>query len=459
MERMSALDAEFLYLEDGVNHLHIGACLIFEGPCPTKPDVRGVFAAALPNVPRYRQRVRTVPLALGRPVWEDDPEFDLDNHLFWTTVPEVGDEAALQALTAELMSMEIDRRHPLWETWVVDGLPDDRWAMVAKVHHCMVDGVAGVDLLAAILSDSPEVVIPATVDDRWEPAPGPSNAELVLDAVGELVRPLAAVARAAVEAVRRPVDAMQDARTIASGVRSWLGGSRPTPPTPVSGPIGPERSWTWAQAGLDEAKAIRAARGGTVNDVVLAAVTNGFRDLLLARGEDPREHRLHTLVPVSVRTEHGVFDNETSAQVAELPVAIAVPELRYEVVCSESLSLKGSDEAEAGERLTALAEYIPAPLIDFGSRAFGAVLRNRGQRNVNTVTTNVPGPPFPLYAGGRRMLTYYPYVPVAFGVRYAVAVVSYDGELYFGLTGDREASPDLDVLAKGIEAGFAELAV
>jgi diacylglycerol O-acyltransferase / wax synthase len=194
-----------------------------------------------------------------------------------------------------------------------------------------------------------------------------------------------------------------------------------------------------------------------VNDVILAAVTRGFRDLLETRGEDPTHHQIHTLVPVSVRVEHGVMDNEVSALVADLPVRFSTPELRYEAICAETQRLKASSEAEAGEAVTRLAELVPAPLMAFGTRATSAFLRRRPQRNVTTVTTNVPGPQFPLYAAGRRMLTYYPFVPVAFGVRYAIAILSYDGDLYFGLTGDKECSPDLGVLAKGIEAGFAEL--
>ena len=154
---MSALDAEFLHLEDGVNHMHIGACVIFEGPCPSEREGRELFARALPLIPRYRQHLRTVPFELGRPVWEDDPDFDLSDHVFQTRIPEPGDDTALQALTAEVMSRPLDRSHPLWEAWVVDGLTDGRWALLCKVHHCMVDGVAGVDLMAVVLSDCREV--------------------------------------------------------------------------------------------------------------------------------------------------------------------------------------------------------------------------------------------------------------------------------------------------------------
>jgi diacylglycerol O-acyltransferase / wax synthase len=457
VQRMSALDAQFLHLEDGVNHMHIGACNIFEGPCPTEAEARDLFTAALPLIPRYRQHLRTVPLELGRPVWEDDPTFDLDNHLFATTVAAPGGEAELQALTAGVMSTELDRRRPLWEAWVVDGLADDRWALLCKVHHCMVDGVAGVDLMAVLLSDSPDVAEVDAAADDWSAEPGASETHLLVDALGDMAQPLLGATKAVVDAVTHPAETVRQVASIASGTRTWAEDAKPTPTSEVTGTIGPDRSWVWARASLDEAKAIKDERGGTVNDVVLAAVTQGFREVLAARGEDPGCHEIRTLVPVSVRVEHGVLDNQVSALVAELPVRFATPELRYEAVCTESRKLKASDEAEAGEAMTRLADLVPAPMMAFGTRAIGAVLRHLPQRNITTVTTNIPGPQFPLYAAGRRMVAYYPFVPIAFGIRYAVAVLSYDGVLYFGLTGDQEASPDLDVLAKGIEAGFAEL--
>jgi diacylglycerol O-acyltransferase len=455
---MSALDAEFLHLEDGVNHMHIGACAVFEGPCPSDTEARDLFAAALPRIPRYRQRLHTIPFDLGRPVWEDDPAFTLNDHLFHTALPAPGGDNELQGLTAEVMSTELDRRHPLWEAWVVDGLADGRWALLAKVHHCIVDGVAGVDLMEVVLDDTPTAAVAGSADrDEWTAAPPPSDTRLALGALGDLVQPVLAASRRLLGAATRPGDAVRGLRRLGSGVRSWVGEAWPTPRSAIGGTIGPDRRWTWARATLAEAKAIRAARGGTVNDVILAAVTRGFRDLLEARGEDPATTEVRSLVPVSVRAEHGVLDNEVSALVADLPVGYAVAELRYEAVRSETFYLKLSDEAEAGEAVTALAELVPAPLMAFGTRAAAALLRHHPQRNITTVTTNVPGPQYPLYAAGRRMVGYFPYVPVAFGIRYAVAVLSYDGELFFGLTGDQESSPDLDVLAHGIEAGFAEL--
>jgi diacylglycerol O-acyltransferase len=293
--------------------------------------------------------------------------------------------------------------------------------------------------------------------DDWSPQPGASDTRLVLDAIGGLVQPALVTSRRLLGAVVHPTEAYREVRTLVSGAATFLAGARPTPPTPIHGRIGPQRRWTWAHATLADTKAIRMQHGGTVNDVVLTAITRGFRDLLETEGEDPAKHQIHSLVPVSVRVEHGVMDNEVAALVVDLPVRFATPELRLEAIRCETERLKASSEAEATETVTRLAELVPAPFMAFGTRATAQFLHRLPQRNITMVTTNVPGPQFPLYAAGRRMLAYYPYVPVAFGVRYGIAILSYDGDLYFGLTGDRELTPDLEVLAKGIEAGFAEL--
>lgn len=456
MDQMSALDAEFLHLEDGVNHLHIGACARFEGPAPTEAELFDLMDRCLDRIPRYRQRVHTLPLQLGRPVWEDDPDFDLGQHLTHTML-DTPDEAALQELMAQVMGTELDRRRPLWEMWLVDGLPDGEWALLAKVHHCMVDGIAGVGLMEEVLDLTPDTERHPERAEPWVAAPGPSETRLVAEAVGDLLTTFLRWTGQVLGSLARPGETIGTLRTLTSGVSSWLGEAWPTPTTSVDGTIGPERCWRGVRVPLAEAKAIRAERGGTVNDVILTAVTRGFRDLLLSRGEDPAATEIRTLVPVSVRTEHGRLDNEVSAMVADLPVEISVPELRYEAIRSETRWLKLSHEAEAAERVTALAELVPAPFMAYGSRVAAAVLRAHPQRSINTVTTNVPGPPVPLFAAGRRMVAYYPYVPVAFGVRFAVAILSYDGELFFGVTGDRESATDIDVLADGIAAGVAEL--
>lgn len=456
MERLHALDSEFLEIEDGVDHMHIGLCAVFEGPCPSEREARVWVASRLPDLPRHRQRVRPAPLGLTRPGWEDATDFDVADHVLHTTLCAPGGDRELEELMAEVMATELDRRRPLWELWVVDGLDGGRWALIAKVHHCLVDGVAGMVLFEVLLDVEPHVTV-LPVDDDWVPEPPSSDTRLLGAGVVDLVRPLAGLPRWLAARAVDPVGTFRAVRTLASGAAGWLGLVWPAPPTSIDGIVGPERTWRLARVSLEDAKAIRRERGGTVNDVVLTAVTAGFRDLLLARGEDTRQVRLRTAVPVSVRHDETAVDNEVSSIWVELPVAVRSPELRYELVRTETERAKHAHEAEAGEALAAAADWLPAPLLAAGTRAAAALLHRYPQRNIGTVTTNVPGPPVPLYGAGRRLLELFPYVGVALGVRVTVAVTSYEGVLSFGVTGDAASTPDLDVLARGIERAVEEL--
>ena len=298
MDRMSPLDATFLHIEDGVNHMHIASCPRFEGPAPTYEALVDLFRGHLPLVPRYRQKVRFVPGGIGRPVWVDDPHFRIDFHIRHTALPPPGDDQDLRNLMGRLMSQQLDRNRPLWEVWMVEGLADGSWALISKVHHCMVDGISGTDLMALVLDASPQGS--PTEPDDWHPAAEPSDAELVRDAIGEtLVSP----------------------NEIARWARASLRG-----PRKIEGTIGPHRRWTWARTTLADVKTIRTALGGTVNDVVLAAITKGFRELLLSRGDEIDNAVVRTLVPVSVRAAGDrTANNQVSAMIAELPVGISDP--------------------------------------------------------------------------------------------------------------------------------------
>jgi diacylglycerol O-acyltransferase len=457
MDRMNPLDASFLFIEDGTTHMHIASCAVFEGPPPEFDAIVDLFAAKLPLVPRYRQRVRFVPLDLARPVWVDDADFDLGYHLRHTALPLPGGTAELERLMGRLMSQELDRARPLWETWMVDGLDGGRWALVSKVHHCMVDGVAGVDLLSLVLDATPEPT-PAVADD-WSPERQPSTVRLTLDALLTLATSPRDQFRAVRAAVRTPRRTWQRARDVAGGMRSLGSAVRPTPSTSLDGSIGPHRRWTSAAATLDDVRTIRQGIGGTVNDVVLAAITRGYRDLALARGEDPSELTLRTLVPVSVRAEsdHGLTDNRVSAIFFELPVHVEDPLERLAAVRTEMGRLKASHEPEAGEALTAFVGALPPTLTAKGTRLAVRLLARVQQRSMNTVTTNVPGPQCTLYAAGRAMLEYLPFVPLGPGVRIGVAILSYDGKLAFGVTGDFDTAPDIAVVAEGIEAEISTL--
>ncbi|HEY7071775.1 MAG TPA: wax ester/triacylglycerol synthase family O-acyltransferase [Acidimicrobiales bacterium] len=461
MDRLSPLDASFLHIEDHVNHMHIGSIGVFEGPPPAYEELTATVGGRLSLVPRYRQRVATVPLSLGRPVWVDDPHFNIEYHVRHTALPAPGGEAELRRLVGRVMSQQLDRTKPLWEILMVEGLDDDRWAMVSKVHHCLVDGVSGTELLSVILDLSPDV--PAPMEDDWVPRPAPSQVRLAGEAAVGLATSPYEQMRAVTAAVRRPQRALEALREVLKGSLALSTLVRPTPPTSLNGPIGPHRRYAWTNADLTDVKRIRAAHGGTVNDVVLALITRGFRDLLQSRGETADGRTIRTLVPVSVRARgdggpaggDGTLNNKVSAMFAELPVGIADPVERLHAITAQLQDLKESRQAVAGEALTSAVGFAPPMLLTLGTRIATRAARRTG--NLDTVTTNVPGPQFPLYSCGRRLLRATPYVPLAAPLRVGVAIFSYDGEVTFGITGDYDCAPDIDVLAEGIGDGVKEL--
>jgi WS/DGAT/MGAT family acyltransferase len=453
MDPLSPLDASFLDIENDVNHMHIGSVGIFEGPPPSKPDICSAVAAKLHLVPRYRQKVRYPPLHAGPPVWTDDTHFNLDYHVRRTALASPGGEEELRTLVGRVMSQQLDRTKPLWEVWAAEGLGDGRWALVSKTHHCMVDGVSATDLLSVLLDDERDPVrAPAP---RWTPDPEPSASELIAQPLARrLVTPVSALSTAA-QLVRGPSQVATQALNTVRGTAAMRGMLRPGPRSSLNGQIGPHRRWDWAHASLSDVKVVRGGLGGTVNDVVLAAISHGFRELLLARAEDPAQVKIRTLVPVSVRrpTERGRYNNRVSAMFAELPVGVEDPVERLHSVTAQMQGLKRSQQAVAGEVLTSLSGFAPSLLLALGTRLAFRV----PQRSLNTVTTNVPGPQHPLFLAGRRMLEAIPYVPIANQVRIGIAIFSYDGGLKFGVTGDYDSAPDIGILGDGIEAGMAAL--
>ena len=451
---MSPLDASFLHLEDdGVSHMHIGSATIFEGPAPTSDEFDAFIAGKLPLVPHYRQKVRIPPAQLGRPVWVDDPHFNLGYHVRHTALAQPGGEAELRTLVGRVMSQRLDRDKPLWELWKVEGLEDGHWALVSKTHHCMVDGVSGTDLLTVLLDRQPEPSPPAP--DNWRPEPEPTDGRLALDAITDLVTNPYEQYRALRATFRTLGVAREAVYEVARGMVSLAGVVRPLQRSSLNGAIGPHRRWDWTRSTLAEIKTIRSALGGTVNDVVLAAITAGFRELLLERGERCEGNVVRSLVPVSVRRPHerGTYNNRVSAMFAELPIGIADPVERLASIRGQMDRLKKDKGAVAGEVLTSLSGFAPPMLLALGTRVASRV----PQRNVNTVATNVPGPQQPLYVLGRRMLESLPYVPIQGRVRIAIAIFSYDGMVRFGITGDYDSVSDINVLALGIEEGMAEL--
>ncbi len=454
MDRLSPMDVSFLHVEDEVSHMHLGSIGIFEGPPPGEAELLQAIECKLHLAPRWRQRVRFVPLQAGRPVWVDDPHFNLRYHVRQTALPAPGGEAQLQRLVGRVMSHQLDRNRPLWELWVVEGLSEDRWALISKLHHAMVDGVSGSNLITVLLDeerDPPRPPAPA-----WAPRDDPAGTRLIADALLEGARWPLRETRAALGAFGDPRGWAEHAAQTVQGLVAYAGIGRPTPPSRLNGPIGPHRVWAGGRAELSDVKVIRAALGGTVNDVVLTAIAGAFRTLMFSREEVvPIDRTLRTLVPVSVRArgEAGSYDNRVSAMFAELPVGIDDPVARLHSIHSQMRHLKASHQAVAGEVLTSMGGFAPELMLALGARVAGRI----PQRNVNTVTTNVPGPQRPLFLAGRRMLEAFPYVPIGGHVRVGVAIYSYDGGLGFGVTGDEGTAPDVGVLSAAIEASMRDL--
>jgi WS/DGAT/MGAT family acyltransferase len=452
MQRMSAQDASFLHVESDDRPMHVGGVSIFEGPPPQFAEVMTMIEGKLALVPRYRQIVRFVPFALARPVWVDDPHFNLGYHVRRTALPAPGGDGELRTLVGRVMSQNLDRAKPLWEMWVAEGLDEGRWALISKVHHAMVDGVAGTDLMTVLLDTerNPEPLPP----DSWMAEPAPGSARLLADAIRERgLNPFIA-AEQLVGAFRAPRQLASVLADTSRGLAGFAGVARRGESSSLNGPLGPHRRWDWARGRLSDVRLVRQSFGGTVNDVVLAAITHGFRELLESRGE-PVDRVLRTLVPVSVRRpgERGTYNNRVSAMFAELPVGIEGPVERLESIRTQMAGLKESKQAVAGETLTSLSGFAPPMLLALGAR----VASRLPQHALNTGTTNVPGPQFPLYLAGRRLLESFPYIPLFASVRVAVAIFSYDGALSFGVSGDYDTAPDIEVLCRGIERGLSEL--
>ncbi|GAA3987104.1 wax ester/triacylglycerol synthase family O-acyltransferase [Actinomadura viridis] len=451
-ERMDGLDAGFFFAESENTPLHIASVTVFEGPAPSYGDLVRKLLSKLAGIPRYRQRVRTVPLHLGRPVWVDDPHFNILYHVRHTAVPAPGGPEQLRNLAGRVLSQRLDPAKPLWEIWLVEGLEDGSWAAITKVHHCVVDGVGGVDLLTALFDVTPDAG-PGTPAELPAARPEPSPEALLTEAVRDVVtEPLRGIA--GLPGLARRLTSPATLRGLGIEVPRVLGRiARPTTGS-LNGPIGPHRRWMWTHAEMDEIRLVRKAFGGTVNDVILATVTHGYRVVLEGRGELEPGGRVRALVPVSVRgeDERGAVRNRVSGVLVDLPVGEDDPRRRLFEIRRQMNDVKRTHQAAGGEALARLAGFAPT-LMALGSR----YALSQNQPLVQTVVTNVPGPDFPLYVLGRRLVGLYPFVPLAAGIRSGVAVFSYRGRVTFGLTGDFDGMPDLDALAQGIRGGFDEL--
>jgi diacylglycerol O-acyltransferase len=454
MERMTALDAAFLLIEDEEPDvsLAISSIAVFDGPPLSAEEFTAMYADRVPRTPRYRQKVHRIPLDLGPPVWVDDEDFDLGQHLRRTALAAPGGDAELSALMGRLMSRRLDRNRPLWETWLVEGLAGARWALVSTIHHCMADGVSGTDLYRAVLDEDPDAR-PSADLQAWRPGPGRSTLALTADALVRLGALPVQQGAALAGALRHPAALASQVAHAARGLHALP--LQPVDRSSLTGPVSSHRRFAFSRAAMTDVKAVRQAFGGTFNDVVLAAVTGAFRALLLSRGELPRSHSVRTLVPVNVRTagEEGLRGNQVSFLLADLPVDVADPLERLALVRGRLAALKASDEAAAVAALTALSEHGAYPLVGTAYRAAARL----PQRSLTTVTTNVPGPQEQLYALGRPLRELIPYVPIASDVRTGVSIMTYRGGIVFGVTGDEDTSADVGTLALSIARSLDEL--
>lgn len=454
MERLTPLATAFLDAEDVDPRasLAIGSLAVFEGPAPPFEEFVEHIAGRLPLIPRYRQKLRTVPFGLGAPEWVDDPDFDIRWHVRNTALPAPGGPDEIGRLMSRIMSQRMDRGRPLWEYWFCEGLAEGRWALLSKLHHSVADGISGTDIYQLVLDPTP-TPRPA-VPDTWTPQP-PSRTATAARAALHLAASPVPVARSAVASLAHPRRLVRTVEETARGLLTMVPALRPVRHTSLTGPLEGSRRYTWADVSLADVRVVRKRFGVTVNDVALAAVSGGFRQLLLSRGEQPDAHALRSLVPVSTREPgaESVPDNRVSLMLPYLPVEIADPVARLGAVRDRIRGLRAAHEPEAGGSVTTVAELAPFPPVAWGIR-LGLRLP---QRQIATVTTNVPGPRTTLYALGREARAMLPYVPIADRVRIGVAMFSYRDTLTFGLTADYDTAPDVQVLADGIVASLAEL--
>jgi diacylglycerol O-acyltransferase / wax synthase len=454
-DRLTGLDASFLHLEDTSSHMHVAGVMLFEGPPPPYADLLEAIERRLSLVPRYRQRLAFVPLGQGRPRWVDDPHFNLRYHVRSTALASPGTERQLKDMAGRVFSQQLDRDKPLWEVWLVEGLEDDRFAVLSKTHHALVDGISGVDIMSVLFDTSPEPAAPTDPGDRWLPRPLPSRAQLLAEALleratipAEIGRSLRAVFRGP----RRIAEGVRDA-AVGVGAMAWAG-LNPAPASPYNKSIGPHRRFTWVRADLKDIKAIKNELGGTVNDVVLSVVAGGLGRHLRRRGLNTDGLELKAMVPVSVRSdvERGALGNRVAAMMAPLPVWCQEPVARLDIVSEQLKGLKSGGQAVGAQVLTDLSGFAPPTIMDQASRLMAR------QRFFNLVVTNVPGPQFPLYLLGRRMLETFPMVPLAKNQALGIALLSYDGHINYGLVGDYDLLWDLDDFATDLEESLAELA-
>jgi len=455
-ERLSAIDATFLALEDPGVHMHVGAVAIFEAGSLRTPHgaidvqrIRSFVDGQLHQTPRFRQKLAWVPV-VKHPIWVDDDRFNINYHIRHTALPVPGEIRQLKRLAARIFSQKLDRGKPMWEMWIVEGLEDGRFAMILKAHHCMVDGIAGIDLFAAILRLDPDPRLPEV--NRWMPYGHPTAARLLRDELCHRASlPLTMLTRLP-RAILDPSDTLATLREQGLALAETItAGLKPTTATPLNTSIGPYRRFDWTDFKIADSKGVRDSHGATLNDVVLATVTGAVREFLQRRSMRPtRDTVFRALVPVSIRTDaqRRLPGNRIVNLLARLPLEETTPERRLERVMATMAEVKRSRIARGAEQIE-----------EFSNRTFTGVIVQlvrlaATQRTYNLVVTNVPGPRDALYLLGARMAEIYPQVPLFTNQGLGIALFSYDGRLFWGFNADWDTMPDLHEFVTGIDDEF-----
>jgi diacylglycerol O-acyltransferase len=453
LDRLTAVDASFLTNESSSSHMHIGAILIFEGPPPKYVDLVEHVRRRLPLVPRFRQKLVVPPLEAGRPLWADDVNFNLTYHIRHTALPDPGGEAQLKRLAGRIFSQQLDRSKPLWEMWLAQNLERDRFAILTKTHHAMVDGISGVDI-GTVLFDLERDAGPLELEDDWVPQPEPGTTELVARGIADAVAAPVKLAERAVDVVRNPETTARKLVEGLEGVGEIVSAfADPAPDIPLNEEIGPHRRYVWARSELATFKRIKDTFGGTVNDVVLAVITGALRKWLHGRGIRTEGLELRALVPVSVRgeDERGNLGNRIALMRGPLPVYIEDPVRRLRTVSDAMAGLKRSKQALGAEVISRFNDFAPPTILAQAARI------NFSTRLFNLIVTNVPGPQMPLYVLGKELEEVYPVAFLPQNHSLAVAIMSYNGKVGFGLLADYDCMEDIEVVSNGLNESLAEL--
>lgn len=453
LDQLSGIDAGFLHQENDAALMHIGGLAICEGPPPQLADVLDSVRLRIHLVPRYRQRLHYPPREAGRPYWVDDENFDIEDHIRHTALPSPGSQEELMKLAARIFSQRLDRGRPLWELWVVEGLEDDRWAIISKTHHALIDGISGVDLATVLCTLDPEMPEEPKLGP-WSPKTTPTTTQLLGRGMQNTARDLISGATGALRAVQQPDEAARKLRDVARGVGSLAWASlAPAPSSPLNHLAGPHRRYRGVQTDLTDLRLIKNTFGGSINDVVVTVVTSALRKWLVSRGVRTEGLELRALVPVSVRgdAQRGEFGNKLAIMQGPLPVYVDDALDRYLIVRQAMDDLKASGQALGAEVLAGVQNLAPPTLLAQASRL------QFSTHFFNLLVTNVPGPQLPLYMVGRKLLDIYPIAFLPKGHGLAVAVFSYNGHLDFGLLADFDTIPDIDVISSGITESVEEL--